>query len=142
MIYNLYIFDRTGSNVFYKEWNKKKNSTTKDCYVADKALVYGLVFSLSQFCAGIAPKPTNSFNSIKTETYKLHYYCSPTKYKFILITDPNVGNLTDYLSDLYSKIFVEFVLKNPLHKPFGDIKSYLFDENLEKYITSQTYFSN
>jgi trafficking protein particle complex subunit 1 len=140
MIYNLYIFDRTGSNVYYKEWNRKNQSTLKDCYFGDTKLIYGLVFSLCQFCSGIAPKPTSSFNSFKTETYKLHYYCSPTKYKFILLTDPNAGNLNDFLKDIYSTIFVEYVLKNPLHKPFQEVKSYLFDETLDKFVTQQTYF--
>lgn len=84
---------------------------------------------------------SDTFHSFKTETYKLHYFATPTKYRFVILTDPNCANCTEMLKEIYTKIFIEYVLKNPLHKPFGKITCQLFIENLDKFISSQTFYN-
>lgn len=86
-------------------------------------------------------KRSDTFTSFKTETYKLHFFCTPTKYRFIILTDPNCANQTDLLKEIYTKIFIEYVIKNPLHKPFTKINCQLFSEQLDKFITYQTFFN-
>src|SRR5690349_14280670 len=59
---------------------------------------------------------SDSFNSYSTSTYKLHYFETATGLKFVITTDPKVPSLQQYLSKLYSEIYVEYVTKNPLYK--------------------------
>ena len=46
-----------------------------------------------------------------------HYFETPTGLKFVMLTDTNVGSLNDSLWDIYSKLYVEYVVKNPLYRP-------------------------
>jgi hypothetical protein len=138
MIYNCYIYDRYGNNIFYKDWNRTiKPKRGED---DDQKLMFGLLFQLSVFTTQIAPKPSDTFYSFKTDTYKLHYFCSPTKYKFVLLTDISVGNISDILRDLYTKVFIEYAIKNPLQRQYERITCHLFAEQLEKFISSQPFF--
>jgi hypothetical protein len=51
----------------------------------------------------------------------LHVFALPRRgtlqgKRFILVTDPSVGDLKEELRKIYSTIFVEYVIKNPLFK--------------------------
>jgi hypothetical protein len=100
----------------------------------DMKLMYGLIYSLKAFVKGIAPKENESFRSFNTSTYKLHFYESPTGFKFIFLSDPNAGDLDERLTDIYAKIFVPYVVSNPLYVPFEKIDCHLFTDNLDKYV--------
>ncbi|ORY53826.1 snare-like protein [Rhizoclosmatium globosum] len=82
-----------------------------------------------------AGKPSNEgFINYRTSTYKLHYFESPAGIKMVMITDRNSENMLETLKQIYSKLYVEFVVKNPLAKPNTPIKNELFRTNLDKYI--------
>lgn len=81
------------------------------------------------------------FHSFKTNTYKLHFYEAPTGFKFIIITDPNVGQITDHLKHIYRKIFVEYAATNALHKTDGKIEGYLFTQHLQEYVEQYAWFN-
>lgn len=72
--------------------------------------------------------------------YKLHCFESPTGLKFVLMTDPLVGNIKDILRNIYSQIYVEFVAKNPLTIRGNIIQCELFKINLNRYISSLPFF--
>ncbi len=101
---------------------------------SDQKLMYGLIYSLKTFVKGIAPKEGETFQSFNTSTYKLHFFESPTGFKFIFLTDTNAGDLDSHLVEIYTKFFVPFVISNPLYELHKKVNCYLFTENLDRYV--------
>ena len=56
MIYNLYIFSKTGTCLFYNEWSRP-HSTLRDMPDEDRKLMFGLLFSLKQLMNKVNPVP-------------------------------------------------------------------------------------
>jgi hypothetical protein len=54
--------------------------------------------------------------------------------QLILITDPRMGDLRDALKYIYSNIYVEYVVKNPLYTPGQPFKCELFNATLDQYV--------
>ncbi len=52
--------------------------------------------------------------SYKTNRYKLHCYETVTGKKFVMLTDTKAGSLHNELKDIYSNVYVENVVRNPL----------------------------
>lgn len=72
------------------------------------------------------PFRKDGFHSFKTNVYKLNYYETPTGLKFILNTDPQVGNIRDTLHQLYSNVSFIFIKKiSPIKRTIKF--SFLFD---------------
>ncbi|KAJ2810777.1 TRAPP complex subunit bet5 [Coemansia furcata] len=83
-------------------------------------LVYGVAFStrniINKLNSKDGPQGGNpgGFMSFATNTYRLHYYESPTGVKFILTTDIAAVSMQPVLEMIYRNIYVEYVVKNPL----------------------------
>ena len=56
MIFNLYIFDKAGSCLYYNEWFRPQ-STLKDMPEEDRKLMFGLIFSLKLLMNQASPVP-------------------------------------------------------------------------------------
>lgn len=139
-VYNIYIFDKHGTCLFYKSWNGKKTRSLPEDQ--EFKLMYGMIFSIKSFISRMSDKTSkDSFVSYKTSQYKLHYYESPTGIKIILNTDVNVGRLQDTLQHIYKKIFVEYVICNPQCKPDCWVESELFAKTLTQYVESLSFFA-
>ena len=132
-VYNLYIFDRNCTCLYYKEWARHKDAgISKD---EEFKLMYGMIFSIKSLISRLSiSSAKEGFVSFATTKYKLHFYETPTGLKFALNTDTNVGNLQDVLWHIYSKVYVEYVVKNPLCQPGEWIKSELFATELDSYV--------
>lgn len=132
-VYNLYIFDRNCSCLYYKEWARNKDAgISRD---EEFKLMYGMIFSIKSLLTRLSTTSAKEgFVSYTTTQYKLHFYETPTGLKFVLNTDTNVGNIQDTLWDIYSKLFVEYVIRNPLCKPGEPIESVLFASKLDSYV--------
>ncbi|KAF8932857.1 TRAPP subunit bet5 [Haplosporangium bisporale] len=76
-------------------------------------LVYGVVYSLRNLVKKLG-KSHDGFIAYKTSHYKLHYYETLTGLKFVLNSDPGVESLQSALRQIYTQIYVELVVKNPL----------------------------
>ena len=158
MIYNLYIFDHTCACLYHEEWNRNQRAQMSQS--EEFKLVYGLIYSIKSFSAKLSPREQfvsyfllsspeilttiyrkEGFIAYKTNAYKLHFFETPTGLKFVLNTDPMVGNIRDVLRYLYSHIYVDYVIRNPLHAPGLDIANPQFVSNLQRYIRSLTIFS-
>uniref|UniRef100_M3ZYU8 Trafficking protein particle complex subunit n=1 Tax=Xiphophorus maculatus TaxID=8083 RepID=M3ZYU8_XIPMA len=129
-VHNLYIFDRNGSCLFYNEWNRKKQAgISKD---EEFKLMYGMLFSIRSFVSKMSPQ------DIK---YRLHYYETASGLKFVMNTDLSVSNARDTLQHIYSNLYVDLVVKNPLVPSCQPLDSELFGTRLDSFIRSLPYYS-
>ena len=83
----------------------------------------------------------DGFLNLNTSKYKLHFYETPSGLKFVMNTDLSVGNLRDTLHQMYSSIFVEYVVKNPLSRLDQPVMSELFKNKMDEYVRSLSQFA-
>ncbi|GAM29007.1 hypothetical protein SAMD00019534_121830, partial [Acytostelium subglobosum LB1] len=141
MIYNIYIFNKSGVCIYYEEWNRKKPSSN---LAEEQKLLFGMLYSLKSFLSKSSPRPmdpSTAFHCFKTTTYKLHFYETLSSVKFIILTDPNTPDLRDELKKVYSTVFIDYVIKNPLYEPNSIIKCELFITHLNQMIKQIPYYN-
>lgn len=138
-VHNLYIFDRHGTLLYYSEWNRLKQSgITRE---EEAKLTYGMLFSLKSFVSKISPTDVKEgFLFYKTNKYALHYYETPSGLKFVLNTDTSAQNVRDLLQQIYSQIYVEYVVKNPVGNMKEPISSELFKIKLDAFVKQSSIF--
>lgn len=103
--------------------------------------MYGMIFSIKSLLSRLSTVSSKeSFTSYSTSKYKLHFFETATGLKFVLNTDTSVGNLTDTLRNIYSKVYVEYVVRNPLCKTGEPISCDLFTSELDTYVKSLPFF--
>ena len=139
-INNLYIFDRNGTCLYYGEWARKKQSgISKE---EEFKLMYGMLFSIKSFCSRMSPTDQkDGFLNLQTSKYKLHFYETPSGLKFVMNTDLLVGNIRDTMHQMYSKIYVEYVVKNPMSQLNEPVVSELFKSKMDEYVRSLPMFA-
>ncbi|XP_050075817.1 trafficking protein particle complex subunit 1 [Anopheles maculipalpis] len=132
-IYNLYIFDKLGTLLYYGEWNRLKQSgITKD---EEVKLMYGMLFSIKSFVSKISPiEPREGFLYYKTNKYALHYLEVPSGLKFVLNTDNTSTGIREFLQNIYTKIWVEYVVRNPLWTLGTPVTSDIFKAKLDDFV--------
>ncbi|KAF6097860.1 trafficking protein particle complex 1 [Phyllostomus discolor] len=129
-VHNLYLFDRNGVCLHYSEWHRKKQAGIPK--EEEFKLMYGMLFSIRSFVSKMSPLDIR---------YKLHYYETPTGIKVVMNTDLGVGPIRDVLHHIYSSLYVELVVKNPLCPLGQTVQSELFRSRLDSYVRSLPFFS-
>ncbi|CBZ56088.1 putative sybindin-like family domain-containing protein [Neospora caninum Liverpool] len=81
------------------------------------------------------------FHAFTTPTYKLHCLETPTGYKFVCLTSPDVPTLRDSLNHIYVALFVEFVVKAPGYRPSLPVTQPIFVDQLVAFLKSLPYFA-
>ncbi|XP_026093207.1 trafficking protein particle complex subunit 1-like [Carassius auratus] len=139
-VHNLYIFDCNGSCLHYSEWNRKKQAgISKE---EEFKLMYGMLFSIRSFISKMSPLDMkDGFLAFQTSRYKLHYYETPTGIKLVLNTDLGVPNCRDTLQQIYSTLYVEYIVRNPLCVLGESLQSDLFSSKLDSFIRALPFFS-
>mmetsp|Transcript_2576 Transcript_2576/g.3721 ORF Transcript_2576/g.3721 Transcript_2576/m.3721 type:complete len:149 (+) Transcript_2576:2-448(+) len=123
-----YIYDKNGNNMFYREWNREK----RDQYHFKNT--YNIVSVLKTTCPMFSPPQKEGlFESFVTQQYKLHFYESPTRYSFIVLTGVKVATLSQQMSNFYREVFVPYVIRNPAYKFPKDFAEPLPVINSEKF---------
>jgi hypothetical protein len=134
MLYNLYIFNRLGDCLYYKEWHRPKFAF-RESPEEDQKMLFGLLFSFKNFVEKIAPKPSEKgMRSLRTDKYTTHLMETPSGLKFVLTSSPEQLDLVPQLEHIYSALYVEHVTRNPLYKLGSKIQSSRFEAALEKYV--------
>ena len=69
-IYNLWLFDERGPCLYYREWNRRKNTNMgKD---EEAKLLYGMLFSTRSFVNKLSPADMKEgFLSYSTSSYRV-----------------------------------------------------------------------
>ncbi|KAJ4405446.1 Trafficking protein particle complex subunit BET5 [Didymella pomorum] len=105
----------------------------------DEKLIFGLVFSLRNMVTKLGGAD-DTFLSYRTGEYKLHYYETPTRMKFVMLTDTKAPNLRQYLYQIWANLYVEYVVKNPLapmeHPGGVGVSNELFERGLEAFLSA------
>ncbi|KAI9995797.1 hypothetical protein PInf_012865 [Phytophthora infestans] len=165
MIFSFYIYTRRGSCLYQEKWNVfGGKSVTYSDPEEEKRLLFGLLFSLKEFVGKIAPTTTTqtsvdpfaagesagsgastvpeSMHRYQTNSYTCHQYETPSGLRFVMMTDNQAGDMTPTLRYIYSQIYVETVVSNPLSdtKSGKPITSQLFRSQLTQYLESQPCF--
>ncbi|KAF2430358.1 snare-like protein [Tothia fuscella] len=155
VVYSFYIFDRHTECIYTKRWTPRPiSNSTKAATIAsngdsnasrhkalskedDAKLIFGVVFSLRNLVQRLAGED-NSFISYRTGEYKLHYYETPTRMKFVMLTDTKTNNLRVALHQIWASLYVEYVVKNPLspveHAGGVGVANELFEQGLERFV--------
>lgn len=157
-IYNLYLFDRDGTLLFYHEWIRTKYTSMSKGEEAK--LLYGMLFSLKSFSAKLSPADMKTgFMSYKTSIYRLSLYETASSLKFVVNTDNessqqevmlrimicNIEHLLqirDLMCSLYSNVYVEFATKSPMSVPGEMVTSNLFRTKVDQFIKSSSLYKN
>ncbi|XP_012284074.1 trafficking protein particle complex subunit 1 [Orussus abietinus] len=140
-IHNLYIFSKSGVLLYYAEWNRlNKSGITKE---EEAKLMYGMLFSIKSFVSKISPLDSKEgFLYYKTSKYTLHYLETPSGLKFVLNTDNVAQNVRNLLQQLYSQVYLEYVVKNPLCQLNEPIQSELFKLKVDELMKNSPIFLN
>lgn len=143
MIYSFWLFDRHSECIYRREWyavpGAKKQALNSDT----AKLVFGIVISLRNITRRLSTQ--DHFNTYSTSQYKLHYYESPSNIKMVLLTDPKVPSSVLALQQIYSNLYVEYVVKNPLsplnHSGGAGVDNEIFNMGLDALVRSLPGFS-
>ncbi|XP_058064439.1 trafficking protein particle complex subunit 1 [Anopheles bellator] len=140
-ICNLYIFDKYGTLLYYGEWNRLKHSgITKD---EEAKLMYGMLFSIKSFVSKISPMdPKAGFLHYKTNKYALNYLELPSGVKFVLNTDNTSTGIREFLQTIYNKLWVEYVVRNPLWTMGTPVTSDLFEAKLNEFVKQSPLYGS
>lgn len=144
MIHCLYIFARDKC-LFYDEWNRTRKPRD---FEEEKKLVWGLAVTFKSIASQLSPStgpspPIRNFNSFSTPKYKMHFYETPTGYRFVLCTDPQVNtDIQKVLAHIYSNLFVPLVLKNTAWQRGAPVQSPNFSTQLKTYLQKRPEFSS
>uniref|UniRef100_A0A7S2AMS8 Trafficking protein particle complex subunit n=1 Tax=Octactis speculum TaxID=3111310 RepID=A0A7S2AMS8_9STRA len=143
MIYNFYIFDRRGTCLYYREWNRPYSSFSDYDAAEERKLVFGMLFSIKELVSRMSSRPgTEGLHCLKTNNFTLHHLETASGLRFVLNTDGDTGDLRPSLRHIFSSIFVEYVIKNPLYDRLSTepIDSPLFSRHLGVYLESLSCF--
>lgn len=103
----------------------------------DAKLLFGVIFSLRGIVRRLGGQD-DEFISYSTHEYKLHYYETPTSLKFCMMTDLDAGNLRVVLHQIWSKLYVEYVVRNPLspveHPGGVGVNNEIFELALDRFV--------
>lgn len=139
-VHALYLFDRNGTCLCYREWSRALKVHSEE---DDQKTMFGMLFALRNFTIKLSSTATNGTpRYFATDSYALHYFETPTGLRFVLTTSKDFGSvdIARHLREIYSEIYVEFVVKNPLYVRGSPIKSELFQSKLDAYVESLPCF--
>mmetsp|Transcript_3091 Transcript_3091/g.5447 ORF Transcript_3091/g.5447 Transcript_3091/m.5447 type:complete len:152 (+) Transcript_3091:60-515(+) len=115
-IYCMYIFDRNGNCLLYREWNRTRLRVD---IAGEEKNLYGMLFALCNFCRQLSGHDSTSsgLHFYETGSYALHYYQTLTGLRFIMMTNPKIANfdVVQTLKHIYESIYVQYTSLNAFY---------------------------
>ncbi|KAG8348653.1 putative Sybindin like family [Trypanosoma vivax] len=135
-LYSIYIFNRYGDNIFYKQWHR-----TSAPQEGEAGLVAGFIYTLQHFSSQLSSSGEGGFRAMQTPFYKLHYWETMTGYRVALLSDRSLKTelVQSVLKKLFSDIFQKTVTHDPnySHAQGCVISSPAFSEALDEFLRAR-----
>jgi hypothetical protein len=147
--FSLYVYDRRGGCIFFSEWpdvidaaSGQDAQTQKDPSQRqrpDTFLVFGLLFELKTLAGKLSPTDMKEgLQSFSTDKYTLHHFQTATGLRFVLTTPPSdlraKREARAALIHIYTDLYVNLVVKNPLHVPGSVVECPVFKDQVNSYV--------
>lgn len=127
--------------LYYHEWLRTKHtSMSKD---EEAKLLYGMLFTLKSFVNELSPAvPKEGFLSYKTSKYRLNFFETVSRLKFILNTDNETSQteIRELMAGIYTQIYVEYASKSPMVTKGEVITSNLFRTKVNQFVQASPFF--
>lgn len=137
MIYNMYVFDKLGTVLYYGEWSRIKQSGIS--FEEEAKLMYGMLFSMKSFASKISPTGHRSnYLFYKTNKYAMHMMETLSGLKFVLNTSVAATGVREFLLQYYLKVWVEYATSNFLWPGGCPIQSDLFKSKSNEFIKNSS----
>jgi len=121
------------SNIFNRALTMDSDRKNEHRY----KLIFGLLFSMKSFVKNISPNKTfDFFKSFTTQNYKLHYVEFLNGLRFVVLTTPTKLDMTQYLKEIFSAYYVNFISKNIFINKDEPIKNEIFLELVTNYLNN------
>lgn len=135
-LHSLYIFNRHGDNIFYKQWNRSRS--VKE---GEAGLVGGFIYTLQHLASQLSSTQEGRFKAVQTPSYKLHYFETMTGYRAALLTSVDLAtdDIQLVLQEMFQTVFNTFVTRNPSyeHAQGQFLANTGFDDNLEQFLATK-----
>jgi hypothetical protein len=141
MIHMMYLFDRRGRCLYYKEWDRPRNPL-RHAPDEDQKLMFGMVHGMKGLCEQISTDPAreSGLRRLRTPSFSLHVKRVLSGLMIVVATDNSVDDMKDTLNGLYADVFVPHVVRNPEVEPRSRIECPAFDKALEDYLKATPAF--
>ncbi|CAI5758530.1 unnamed protein product [Candida verbasci] len=121
-IHSFIIFDRHCNCIYKREYSHELNNNplsgpiNKNNDSNSSKLLFGILYSLKTIASKLIPEDNiNELRSFNIGDFRIHFWESLSRFKFILITNKEVNiDLQSILFQLYSKYFIKYVVENGL----------------------------
>ncbi|XP_073045474.1 uncharacterized protein [Primulina eburnea] len=121
-IFSLYIINKSGGLIFYKDYGSAGRMDTNDSLRL--ASLWHSMHAISQQLG---------IELLQADTFDLHCFQSLTGTKFFVVSEPGVQHMEGLLKCIY-ELYTDYVLKNPFYEMEMPIRCELFDINLSQAV--------
>lgn len=170
-IYSFFIFDRHCNCVYNREYTHSVNPASSTPITQGRAegqinknndadnskLLFGILYSLKTIATKLVSDDSahNELKQLTIGQFRVHFWESLTRFKFVIITDLQVQSLQHELWQLYSHFFVKYVVENALlpvefkwkdddalreNEIYGKINNGKFIQETDQYLKSLPIF--
>ncbi|CAF1696210.1 hypothetical protein F2Q70_00007025 [Brassica cretica] len=130
-IYSLYIINKSGGLIFYKDCGTKGRMDTND-----SLRVASLWHSMHAISQQLSPvNGCSGIELLQADTFDLHCFQSLPGTKFFVVCEPGTPHMESLLRYVY-ELYTDYVLKNPFYEIEMPIRCELFDINLTQAVQS------
>ncbi|KAG4920490.1 hypothetical protein JHK85_050068 [Glycine max] len=128
-IYSLYIINKSGGLIYYKDYGSAGRMDTNDSLRV--ASLWHSMHAISQQLSPVSG--CLGIELLQADTFDLHCFQSLTGTKFFVVSEPGAQHMESLLKFVY-ELYTDYVLKNPFYEMEMPIRCELFDINLTQAV--------
>ncbi|EXB53001.1 Trafficking protein particle complex subunit 4 [Morus notabilis] len=128
-IYSLYIINKSGGLIFYKDYGSAGRMDTNDSLRV--ASLWHSMHAISQQLSPVSG--CSGIELLQADSFDLHCFQSLTGTKFFVVCEPGTQHMEGLLKFIY-ELYTDYVLKNPFYEMEMPIRCELFDINLTQAV--------